>query len=160
MDSSKLVSRYVGSMAGIATVHGIVAYFFLFKPASLGVASNALGKLVPFLVPLPAKLSGSWWLLCGLYLLVQGVAFTCAAAFPTRWPYRTVCLASSAAAATVLGFLYIKESHFAPFFFGFLWQASLVLWFARLLVLEAWHRPFTDRPAPSGMVSGPTEINA
>lgn len=160
MDSSKLVSRYVGSMAGIATVHGIVAYFFLFKTDSLGATSNALGKLLPFLLPLPTKLSGPWWLLSGLYLLVQGLAFGFAAAFPIRWPYRAVCLASSAAAAAVLGFLYIKEAHFAPFFFGFLWQGSLVLWVLRLLVLEAWHRPFAARPAPSGLVPSPTETSA
>lgn len=160
MDSSKLVSRYVGSMAGIAMVHGIVAYFFLFRTASLGAASHALGRLVPFLTPLPSKLSGPWWLLCGLYLLVQGIAFGFAAAFPVRWPYRTVCLASSAAAATILGFLYIKEAPFPPFFFGFLWQASLVLWVLRLLVLEAWHRPFAGRSMPSGMASVATESSA
>lgn len=160
MDKSKLLSRYVGSMAGIATVHGIVAFLILFRSETLGPVADAMAKLAPFLKALPKAQLATWWRLAGLYILVQGVTFGFAAAFPTRWAYRATCFFSSAAAAATLLLLFLKEGPYAPFFAGTLWQAALALWVGWLLLLEAWHRPFSERknqgpslqrpPAPVG----------
>jgi hypothetical protein len=146
MDNSKVVSRYVGSMAGIATLHAIVAYFVLFRPADLGPVSDGLARWAGFLERLPKAQSSTWWLLAGLYLAVQGMAYGLAAAFPRRWAYRAVCFASSGAAASALALLYYRESRLPPFFLGALWQAGLALWVGWLLLLEAWHRPFAPKP--------------
>ncbi len=157
MEKSKLVSRYMGSMAGIAVVLGTAAFLILFKPETLAPACASVAKLTSFLKPLPGSKLATWWRLAGLYLLGQCLTFSLAAAFPARSSYRATCLFSAAAGATTLTLLFLREGPYAPFFVGALWQAALALWVGWLLLLEAWQRPFSDRKNSPKNPSPPSE---
>jgi hypothetical protein len=159
MQTSKLVARYVGSMAGIGTAHLAVAYYLVFRVESLSYVSDSMGKLVPFLEPLPKSDATTWWHLGGLYLAVQGLSFGLAAAFSRRSSYRVTCFFSSTAAATAMGMLFLREGRWAPFFFGGLWQLSLSVWVGWLLLLEVWMKPFSSRSAPSTLSTSSTQAS-